>query len=943
MRIAHTGFVGRDRELAAIAAGFAARERLVTLVGAAGMGKTRLAQRFAEHAPRQDIYFCDLTECHDQEDVVCAMARALALHIDSSESWRDVADQVGHALASRGDCVAVLDNAEPCILAAARAVEHWLRMTKDARFLVTSREPLDLASERRIAIGPLPLGDARELCRIRICAARDGDPPTASDEPVVEAICLRLDCMPLAIELAAARSSVMSLAALLARLQTSFAFLSGTRRDRAAHHESMYAAVAWSWQLLDPVERAALAQCSVFRGGFGIADAEAVLALPHSPPGSPRLVLDVVQALIHKSLLYRLAIGGSGEQRHDMFAIIREVAQAHLVASGGRAAVEHRHLCHFLARAEAGDAPAAEVENLLAAHARVREREPVTAARLVAAMDPILARRGPAALHRELIDRAIAALGAAGEPRLRARLHAARALCWVRDGDGDAAERDIAVLERLAGELADDQLAAQALEATGRLALNQLALDRACGALGAAHARFLRAGDRRCAALVLSTLGEAHHRAGDAAAALVCYDAALEMHRSAGDREAESLTLRRRGSCLWEHCELERGRADLTAALAMARATGDEHTAAQAAAGLGMALADQREHAGARTCLTDALAGYRRTGNRRREANTLVVLARVDLDGGKLAGAEALLCRALELASSLDYPWLRVHALANLGIAAQLAGDLDRAERHLLVANELSKSLVKSSPEPTVVLAHLAAVHAVRGELTRARGELAECRQRMIDGKHSLLTTLADVIEGFFELAEASRALASGDRWRAHAHIEGARRRLDAPGMTYLELRAGQHVLAAAITLHQRSAGVLRTTADGSWFELFDAPRSVLAGKPVLRGLLAQLVRARHATPGKTIACGSLIRALWPEQRGDPSIALNRLRVAVASLRKHGLQRLIIAARGGYHLDAAIPLEIEPVIEGAGGSRSPSQAEDSQRDESTISAGLAPG
>jgi len=671
---AHACFVGRDHELQALDAAFGAGEPLITLVGAAGIGKTRLAQQYARvHGGDREVYFCDLTDARSQADVARAMTIGLSLRLDPSTTGRDTQDLVGHALARAADCLVVLDGAEACAAAASSAVAAWMRGARRARFLATSREPLDIASERRLRVGPLPIEDAVMLSRLRVAAARDGDGVGADEHAIVEAICRRVDCVPLAIELALARCAVMSMAVLLGRLQATFEVLSGPRRGRVAHHESMHAAVARSWDLLDDVERAVLAQCAVFRGGFGILAAETVVDLAREPAARP--TRDVLQSLIDKSLLHRRARGSDGEPRHDMFAMIREHAHERLVASGEQDRAERRHLAHFVGRVEAGSDLSLDVENLRAAHGRVRDPEPIIAARLVAALVPLLVAR-----------------------------------------------------------------------------------------------------------------------------------------------------------------------------------------------------------------------------------------ARRQLDEGAAEPAEALLCQAFELARQHPDPSLHLHVRGQLGIAAQIAGEPQRAKAHYLAVQDGCQGREMASPESTVVLAHLASVHAVEGEVARARTLLAECRQRSAETDDGQ-ATLIDVLEGFCELANSDAALSRADRWEAHAQLRLARARLDGPGPTSLALRAAQRTLASAISEREQRAGLLRARDDGSWFELFDAPAVELSAKPVLRVLFARLAQARQSSPGRPISHAALIRSLWPEQRGDNHVVMNRLRVAVAALRKLGLQRLIVARHGGYLIDPVIPLE----------------------------------
>ena len=322
-----TTFFGRVRELEALHGWFAGGDRLVTLLGPAGTGKTRLALRFAELHPKARC--CDLTDARDAAAV---------------------SDAVEAMVATLGDeTLLVLDNCEHVAHAVATVVP---RIPAGTRILVTSRERLRVPGERCFEVPPLGLpqrGDdatASEALQLFLDRARLVRPDyalTAPDTEVLVEILERLDGLPLAIELAAARMRVLSPQALLRRLSLRFDLLRSDARDATTRQRTLRGALDWSWDLLEPVEQSALAQCSVFRSGFTLEAAEAVLDLsPHV--GAPA-TLEVIESLCDKSLVRTLP--RAGDVRFGLYECIREYAAERLGDEIDR--VRERHGAYFLA------------------------------------------------------------------------------------------------------------------------------------------------------------------------------------------------------------------------------------------------------------------------------------------------------------------------------------------------------------------------------------------------------------------------------------------------------------------------------------------------------------------------------------------------------------------------------------------------------------------
>ena len=305
-----SSFIGREAELAAVHA-LIGGSRLVTLTGAGGAGKTRLGLQVAAglaNGAGDGVWFADLAPLRDPDLVAVTVADVLGVR---QEPGRPVLDTLVETVGGRSLLV-LLDNCEHVIGACAKLADALLRGCPDLALLATSREPLGIDGERIYRVPSMALpADGDDAGGIRACeavrlladrAAGQGVPLTG-DEQTTEAagrICRRLDGIPLAIELAAARLRVMPAAELEARLDERFALLTGGSRAARPQQQTLRAMVDWSWELLTGAERAVLARLSTFAGGFGLAAAEAVAAAPEVPAAE---VAGLLGALVDKSLV----------------------------------------------------------------------------------------------------------------------------------------------------------------------------------------------------------------------------------------------------------------------------------------------------------------------------------------------------------------------------------------------------------------------------------------------------------------------------------------------------------------------------------------------------------------------------------------------------------------------------------------------------------------
>ncbi|NRQ37789.1 ATPase [Nonomuraea sp. NN258] len=329
---ARTSFVGRSAERAAVAAAFG-ESRLVTLLGPGGVGKTRLATTAAPALPYGGV-FADLAPVRGG---FAAQAIAAALGVAEGPQ-QPLTEAVAERLGD-GPSLLVLDNCEHLLDEVAGLADWILATCPGSRILATSRERLGLPGERIVLVEPLPLdSDAPALFTDR---ARAADPDFAADPDVIGEICARLDGMPLAIELAAARSAALGAAGLLTALEDRLRLLTGGR-GADERHRSLRAVVGWSHDLLDEEERSLLRRLAVFAGGF---DLDAVVSVSGESPGA---AADVLGRLVDKSLVVRV-----GQGRWRLLETVRDFAAERLAGSGERDEVRVRHLEWAAASAEA--------------------------------------------------------------------------------------------------------------------------------------------------------------------------------------------------------------------------------------------------------------------------------------------------------------------------------------------------------------------------------------------------------------------------------------------------------------------------------------------------------------------------------------------------------------------------------------------------------------
>jgi predicted ATPase/DNA-binding SARP family transcriptional activator len=801
LRLEQTSFVGRRRELAEIDRALG-RTRLLTLTGPGGAGKTRLAYeaaaRLASSYPG-GVHVAELASLSRPELVPQAVASVLDIPLPETGP-AEVA--LARQLAERR-LLLVLDNCEHLLDACARLAAALLRACPDVVVLATSREPLRVGGEVTWRTPSLALPDLRALpsldrlaelesVRLFVERARDAAPGFVLDErtaPAVAEICVRLDGMPLALELAAARTSALAPAQIAARLDDALHVLGRGSRAAVTRQQTLRATLAWSHDLLDEDERVLFRRLAVFAGSMSLEAVEQVC-------GDGLDVVDLLSHLVDKSLVQ--AEHAEGTARYRLLETIRQFADQRLRDAGERAARARAHRDWYVAFAAAhdperavgviNDTPQAlevEHDNLRAALASGLADDPAVALQLAVSLWRFWLARGHFAEGSRWLEATLAA--APARTPLRARALLAGAAMSVRRGALSAAVRDRAIESAtIMREVADEQALAHTLHLTGLLAWVE---DDAWE-----HAVRLVEEGRSLAA----TAGAA----GVVASATHMLGVIALMRGAAQDAEtylSETLGLLNRlpadlppffsavtPGCFWEYGPGGQPRMPLTETVLLYRRVGPGQAAAYTLSNLAYAARLEGEPARARTLVEQSLSAFDRLGDLHGEGLALCHLANLHRHAGELSEAGELLGRSLEIRRRLGDRRGVGLTLVNQGLVAAAAGDLGRADRLLREAFLLFEEM-EDGPGRWGALLDLGLVLLDAGEDDRARRVLRQWREPPV-----IPWTFRPRAWTLLNLAALERR--AGDQTTAADCVEEARRRFvalaDAPGLTYLTSHA---------------------------------------------------------------------------------------------------------------------------------------------------------
>jgi predicted ATPase/DNA-binding SARP family transcriptional activator len=744
LRLEQTSFVGRRRELAEIGQALG-RTRLLTLTGPGGAGKTRLAYeaaaRLVDSYP-DGVHVVELASLSRPELVAQTVASVLDVPLPETGT-AEVA--LARQLAERR-LLLVLDNCEHLLDACARLVAAVLRTCPDVVVLATSREPLRVGGEvtwrtPSLALPDLhalpPLDRLAELESVRLFVerARDAAPGFTLDEttaPAVAEICVRLDGMPLALELAAARTSALAPAQIAARLDDALGVLGRGSRAAVTRQQTLHATLAWSHDLLSEDERVLFRRLAVFAGSMSLE------AVEHVGGGDGLDVVDLLSRLVDKSLVQ--ADHAEGTARYRLLETIRQFADQRLRDAGERAAGVRAHRHWYLALAAAhdperavgvlNDTPQAldvEHDNLRAALASGLADDPADALQLAVSLWRFWLARGHFAEGSRWLEATLTA--SPQRTPLRARALLAGAAMHVRRGDPTARVADLAgEAAAIMREVADEPALAHALHLTGLLtwvedgdwrdAVQQIEEGRALAS---------KVGAAGVVASATHMLGVIALLRGDSDGAATHLSDALDLLDRLPSDLPPLFSVMTPG-WFWEIGPDGQPRMPFTETVLVYRRVGADQAAAYNLSNLAYAARLGGDAMRARKLVEQSVSDFHRQGDLHGEGLALCHLANLHRSAGELSEAGELLERSLEIRRGLGDRRGVGLTIVNQGLLAAAAGNLGQADRLLREAFLLFEEM-EDGPGRWGALLNLGLVLLDAGEEDRARRVLRRWRE----------------------------------------------------------------------------------------------------------------------------------------------------------------------------------------------------------------------
>ena len=704
--VPRTAFIGREHEATALRQLLSRADvQLVTLTGPGGIGKTRLALQVAADAAAEfpaGVCFVPLSAVSDGALIASTIAQALGVRETANQSSQESLKEYVSGLDQ--PMLLLLDNFEH-LVSAAPVIAQLLTTGPKLKIAVTSQAPLHVYGEHEFPVPPLALPDLKSIPPLdvltslpavalfvdRAQAVKHEFTLTRENAPAVAAICARLDGLPLAIELAAARIKLLSPSAILTRLESRLNLLTGGARDLPTRQQTLRSTVDWSYGLLNAAEQTLLRRLSVFTGGCTLEGIEAVC----DTKGDLGLdILDGMASMVDKSLVQQVE-QVDAETRFLMLNTIREYALERLGESDDEAAARRAHAAYYLVLAEEGAEDVAahpewldrfEIEHdnfRLALDYLIKTTETEWGLRLGAALFHFWETREYLTEGRDAIARLLAMEGTAARPKLHARLSFAAAVLAGEQGDYESARQLLEESLEICLELNDSRGVAVALNALAVNARDRGEMDTASMLFERCVAIWKDLGDSADIARALSNLANVTKLRGEYDRASLLYDECLTMFRRAGDTAGVAWTLNYQGDVARERADLVTARAFCEQSLAAFRQLRDGWGIASALSDLAGLSCDQGNDAEARCLYGESIRMFRELGHKRGIARALECLA-------VSAAAQANAEQSLHLAGAAAA--LRQRLGAPLGMAEQprLEKALEFARRRLGSAASLA-------------------------------------------------------------------------------------------------------------------------------------------------------------------------------------------------------------------------------------------------------------